>query len=61
MHKFVIGINIVAEANYSREFTMGGRIGELTLPTGTLGADNYSVEVYYSEVDHFLLKAGNCL
>ena len=61
MHKFDIGKTIVAEANHSSEFTMGGRIGELTLPTGTLDPDNYSVEVYYSEVDHFLLKAGNCL
>ena len=61
MHKLDIGETIVAEANHSRGFTMGGGIGELTIPTGTLVADNYSVEVYYSEVGYFHLKAGDSL
>ena len=61
MHGFVIGETIHVGTNLSRGFTVGGRIGELAIPTGTLDPDNYSVEVYYSEVGHFHLKAGNCL
>ena len=61
MYGFVIGETIHVGTNHSREFMMGGRIGELTIPTGTLDADNYSVEVYYGEVGYVHLKAGNCL
>ena len=68
MHKFVIGeaIYVGNSTNHSTGFTTGGNIGELTIPTGTLDADNnynnnnnYSVEVCYSEVGNFPLKAGN--
>ena len=61
MHKFVIGeaIYVGNSTNELTGFTRGGNIGELTIPPGTLDAGNYSVEVCYSEVGYFPLKAGN--